>query len=88
VRLRGKFVTFNARRLLGGSLAGQEKYVEAEPLPISGYEGMQAQIETMRPQGRLRLKEAGERILGLYEAWRRPDKLEQWRARVAKDSAL
>ena len=32
--------TFNARSLLGGSLLGQKKYAEAEPLLLSGYEGM------------------------------------------------
>src|SRR5438046_9890167 len=32
--------TFNAKSILGGSLLGQKKYAEAQPLLISGYEGM------------------------------------------------
>jgi hypothetical protein len=31
---------FNAQSLLGGSLLGQQKYAEAEPLLVQGYEGM------------------------------------------------
>ncbi len=34
--------TFNTRSLLGDSLLGQKKYAEAEPLIVSGYEGMKA----------------------------------------------
>src|SRR5262249_2713218 len=33
-----EWTTFNTRSLLGGSLLGQKKYAEAEPLIISGYE--------------------------------------------------
>jgi hypothetical protein len=34
------FFTFNARSMLGGSLLGQKKYAEAEPLLLSAYEGL------------------------------------------------
>ena len=43
--------TFNARSMLGGSLLGQKKYAEAEPLLLSGYEGMK-QREEQHPPGR------------------------------------
>ncbi|MBV9267677.1 MAG: tetratricopeptide repeat-containing protein, partial [Acidobacteriaceae bacterium] len=36
---------FRAESLLGASLAGQEKYAEAEPLLVDGYEGMIARKE-------------------------------------------
>ncbi len=36
------WMTFNTRSLLGGSLLGQKKYVEAEPLILSDYEGTKA----------------------------------------------
>ena len=39
-RIPDDWLTFNARSLLGGSLLGQKKYAEAEPLLLSGYEGM------------------------------------------------
>jgi serine/threonine protein kinase len=34
------WTTFNAQSLLGGALAGQKKYADAEPLLLAGYEGM------------------------------------------------
>ena len=35
----------NARSLLGESLIGQKKYADAEPLVLSGYEGLRAREE-------------------------------------------
>jgi hypothetical protein len=78
--------TFNTRSLLGGSLLGQKKYAEAEPLIISGYEGMKAREAKIPPPGRPRLTEAAERVVGLYEAWGKADKVAEWRARLAKPS--
>src|SRR5689334_22787803 len=43
------WLTFNARSILGGSLLGQKKYSEAEPLLLSGYEGIK-QREDKLPQ--------------------------------------
>jgi hypothetical protein len=37
-RLPDDWNCFHTQNLLGGSLLGQEKYVEAEPLLLSGYE--------------------------------------------------
>ena len=34
--------TFSTQSLLGGSLLGQGKFAEAEPLVVSGYEGLKA----------------------------------------------
>ena len=36
----GNWATYNTKSLLGESLLGQKKYAEAEPLLLSGYEGM------------------------------------------------
>ena len=36
------WTTFNTRSQLGGSLMGQKKFAEAEPLILAGYEGMKA----------------------------------------------
>ena len=41
-KLPDVWLTFHARSQLGGSLIGQKKYAEAEPLVLTGYEGMQA----------------------------------------------
>jgi len=64
--------------LLGASLAGQKKFAEAEPLLVSGYEGM-AQREAGIPfRDRSRLAEAGNRIVKLYQDWGRPEKAAEW----------
>ncbi len=78
--------TFNTRSLLGGSLQGQRKYAEAEPLIISGYEGMRAREATIPPQGQPRLTDAAERVVKLYEAWEKKDKAAEWRAKLARPS--
>ena len=71
VALREKLIpndwrTFNARSMLGGSLLGQKKYVEAEPLLLSGYEGMKQREVNIPPEGKVRLNEAliETRIIG------------------------
>ena len=82
-----EWTTFNTRSLLGGSLLGQKKYAEAEPLIVSGYEGMKAREARIPPPGMPRFTDASERVVKLYEAWGKPDKAAEWRAKVAKPSA-
>ncbi len=75
--------TFNTRRQLGGSLLGQKKYAEAEPLLIVDYEGMKAREAKIPAQDKARLPEAGARIVKLYEAWGQPEKAAEWRRKLA-----
>jgi TolA-binding protein len=75
---------FDAHGLLGGSLSGQKKYGEAEPLLRSSYEGMwQREDEIPRPI-RPRLKEALVRLTQLCEATGRPDEAAQWRQKLVE----
>jgi tetratricopeptide (TPR) repeat protein len=67
---------FSAMSLLGGTLSGQGKFEEAEPLLLNGYEGM---LTSPNPLG-LGKPKGLERIIRLYEAWDRPDKAAEWRA--------
>jgi hypothetical protein len=39
------------------------------------------------PAGQPRLTEASDRLVKLYEEWGKPDKVAEWRARLAKPSA-
>ena len=62
--------TFNTRSLLGGSLLGQKKFAEAEPLILAGYEGMKAREDKiprqvspafpMRPSGGAAVRGVGQ----------------------------
>jgi hypothetical protein len=73
---------FNAMSQLGGALLGQGKYAEAEPLVVPGYEGMKAREAKIPAQARPRLLEAAERVVRLYEAWGKPEKATEWKAKL------
>ncbi len=77
------WTTFNARSMLGSTLLGQGRYAEAEPLIVSGYEGIKAR-ETMIPAvfRTLRLSEAAERVVRLYDAWGKPGLAAQWKTKL------
>jgi hypothetical protein len=68
-----RWSTFSAKSMLGGALLGQKKYADAEPLLVSGYEGMKRREATIPPPARDRLTEALERLVELYEATNKPD---------------
>jgi tetratricopeptide (TPR) repeat protein len=75
--------TFYAKSLLGDSLLGQKKYAEAGPLLVAGYEGMKRREERIPlPIRKSRLIEAIERLVQLYEAWGKPEKAAEWRAKL------
>ena len=65
--------TFNARSMLGAALLGQKNYAEAEPLLLSGYRGLERQQSDIPDDAKVRLKEALQRLVQLYEATNRRD---------------
>jgi tetratricopeptide (TPR) repeat protein len=71
---------------LGGVLLGQEKYAEAEPLLLQGYEGMKQREAILQTNWRRRLAEAGERVVRFYEVTRQPEKASAWRRKLSKAS--
>ena len=71
--------TFNTQSLLGGALAGQKKYADAEPLLLAGYRGMIQRETTISQSFRAsRLTEALQRLVDLYTAWAKPDEAAMW----------
>jgi tetratricopeptide (TPR) repeat protein/predicted Ser/Thr protein kinase len=73
---------YNCESILGASLAGQTKYAQAEPLLFSGYEGMLRLESTIPAAGRIKLKQAGKRIIQLYQDWGKPEKAAEWRQKL------
>jgi hypothetical protein len=63
------WTTFDTRSVLGGSLIGQKKYADAEPLLLAGYEEMMQREAKLPPQGKIRLTGALERLGQLQHAW-------------------
>ena len=57
---------FCTQSLLGNSLLGQTQYALAEPLLLSGYEGMSAREATLPASKKIDVTEAGDRIVPLY----------------------
>jgi serine/threonine protein kinase/tetratricopeptide (TPR) repeat protein len=79
------WVTFNTRSMLGEALVGQKKYAEAEPLLRGGYKGLKVRQETIpEPVRKLRLTEALQRLVQLYDAWDKKDEADRWRKEVEK----
>jgi len=70
--------------MLGGSLLGQKKYAEAEPLLLSGYEGLKQREDKIPAAGSMRPQQALQRLVQLYEETNRPDQAAQWKKLLAQ----
>jgi tetratricopeptide (TPR) repeat protein len=71
--------TFETKSLLGEALVEEGKFAEAEPLLLSGYEGMKEREGTNPPQDKTSLIKALRRLVKLYEAWGKEDQAVKWR---------
>ncbi len=74
--------TFNTKSTLGGALLGQKKFADAEPLLLAGYEGMKQREKAIPAQAKIRLPEAVERLVQLYEATGKTDEAAKWRTEL------
>jgi tetratricopeptide (TPR) repeat protein len=83
-KLPDEWRAFSARSMLAGALLGQKKYTEAEPLLLSGYEGMKQREDKIPTEGKPRLKETLQRLVQLYEATGRPDQAAAWKQKLAE----
>ena len=83
--------TFNARVLLGGALVGLAKeekdetartnrFAEAEPLLVQGYEGLKTREKTIPPQGVKLIPQALDRLIDFYTETGKPDEVKKWQA--------
>jgi tetratricopeptide (TPR) repeat protein len=68
--------------LLGAVLCGQERYSEAEPLLLQGYEEMKKRETLMNVNWRNRLPDAAERVAHFYEVTDQPEKARVWREKT------
>jgi tetratricopeptide (TPR) repeat protein len=73
------WLIFNTQSMLGGALLQQKKYADAEPLLLAGYAGMTKREAQIPPQGKVRLPEAVQRLVQLYEATGNQDEASKWR---------
>ncbi len=75
--------TFNTRSVLGGILWNEKRYDIAEPLLLSGYEGLKRREDKLNEAGRLCLKNSIRRVVQLYEATGRADEAAVWKQKLA-----
>jgi hypothetical protein len=73
------WTTFDTKSMLGEALLEQGKFAEAEPLLVSGYEGMKQRQDTIPAQEKPRLTRALERLVKLYEDWGKIDQATRWK---------
>lgn len=64
-----------------------QKYAEAEPLLLQGYEGMRAREPRIPAGSKPRLTEAGDRVVALYEAEGRKVTADEWRKKLGPAKA-
>ena len=76
--------TFDCRSMLGGNLLAQRRYGEAEPLLVSGYEGIKQREQRIPFHRRESSGKALARLVQLYEATDRPDQAAQWKQKLAE----
>jgi tetratricopeptide (TPR) repeat protein len=76
------WTTYNAQSILGRALLEQKKYAEAEPFLLQGHEGMAQREAKIPPKDKARLIQTVEHLVQLYDAWGKPDKAAEWRAKL------
>ncbi|HUJ93338.1 MAG TPA: serine/threonine-protein kinase [Candidatus Bathyarchaeia archaeon] len=74
---------YNCENLLGRSLAGQKKFVEAEPLVTGGYRGMAQHASFVPAPQRYLLNEAGTAIPHLYYDWGKRQDAARWKEKLS-----
>jgi eukaryotic-like serine/threonine-protein kinase len=70
---------FRAESLLRAILSGETKYAEAEPLLLTGFQGMVARKAQISVPDQYYVDRAREWILQLYQAWGKPQKAAEWK---------
>jgi tetratricopeptide (TPR) repeat protein len=72
---------YAAQVLLGGSLAGQKKYRDAEPLLLAGFEGLKGLAADLSPFARKVALDCAKKLADVYEALGDRETAKQWRQR-------
>jgi non-specific serine/threonine protein kinase/serine/threonine-protein kinase len=73
---------FRAQAFLGAALSGLQKYSEAEPLLLAGYDGLKQRSARMPAIQRKWISLAGEQIVDMYQRWPKSDQAAAWRAKL------
>jgi serine/threonine protein kinase/tetratricopeptide (TPR) repeat protein len=70
----------DAKSMLGGALLGQQKFADAEPLLLDGYQGLKQTEAQIPDEDRdTALRDALDRLVELYDLWSKPEEAAKWR---------
>ena len=61
----GHWLVYNTKSMLGAALLGQDKFEQAEPLLIEGYQGLKEREADIPGDAKVRLTEALQRLIDL-----------------------
>ena len=75
--------TYATRGLLGVTLFNQKQYSEAEPLLLSAFTNMQAQLDQIPPKERAEIRQTVEKLVELYHQTNRGEQAEEWEKKLA-----
>jgi serine/threonine protein kinase/tetratricopeptide (TPR) repeat protein len=78
----GNWLTFSTRCQVGAALLGQQKYADAEPFLLSGYEGMKQSEPSIPPPGKARIRDALQSLVRLYENKGAAEQAAEWRKKL------
>lgn len=76
--------TFSVRCLMGRELLRQGRYSEAEPLLLSGYQGMAARQNAIPAFAISRLRKAMEDLVQLYESMAQFGRVDEWKKKLVE----
>jgi len=83
------WTTFNTQSALGGALADQMKYADAEPLLLKGFAGLKAREASIPPTIKSdRFAAAADRLVALYTALNKPAEVKKWQAERARHPSI
>jgi hypothetical protein len=81
-RLADDWQRYRCESVLGETLAAQRKYAEAEPLLISGYQGLLQRKSKISSDSLVNLENAGQWLVAFYRETNRPAKAAEWQTRI------
>ena len=81
-KLPDRWERYLVQSMLGESLAGQRKYPEAEPLLLSGYQGIVKREGAIPEDDRVEVETALDQIGQLYQDWGKAEQAAEWRAKL------
>jgi hypothetical protein len=79
--------TYCTQSLLGQALAAQEKYADAEPHLLTGYQGMKERQAKIPPKNKERLTQALERLVTFYDGTGKKAEADKWRKELDQQKA-